>query len=76
LEARSNGKVVGHAAQDTHVDPSTSLVEIEFGDSVQESIKVPLSMKDDFEGEFEIVAVNPITQIRFDAITLKTDYLE
>ncbi|MCS4201501.1 PglZ domain-containing protein [Salinibacter ruber] len=76
LEARSDGQVVGHAAQDTHVDPSTSLVEIEFGDSVQESVKVPLSMKDDFEGEFEIVAVNPITQIRFDAITLKTDYLE
>ncbi|MCS4047854.1 hypothetical protein GGQ04_003010 [Salinibacter ruber] len=76
LEARSDGQVVGHAAQDTHVDPSTSLVEIEFGDSVQESVKVPLSMKDNFEGEFEIVAVNPITQIRFDAITLKTDYLE
>jgi hypothetical protein len=76
LEARSNGKVVGHAASSSHVDPSTSLVQIEFGDSVQESIKVPLSMKDDFEGEFEIVAVNPITQIRFDAITLKTDYLE
>lgn len=76
LEARSDGKIVGYAAQDTHVDPSTSLVQIEFGDSVQETIKIPLTMKEDFEGEFEIVAVNPITQIRFDSITLKTDYLE
>jgi len=76
LEARSNGQRVGQAASSSHVDPSTSLVQIEFGDSVQESLKVPLSMKEDFEGEFEIVAVNPITQIRFDAITLKTDYLE
>jgi len=76
LEARSDGQVVGHAASSSHVDPSTSLVQIGFGDSVQESIKVPLSMKDGFQGEFEVVAVNPITQIRFDSITLKTDFLE
>ena len=76
LEARSHGQVVGHAASSSHVDPSTSLVQIEFDDSVQESIKVPLSMKDDFQGEFEVVAVNPITQIRFDSIILKTDILE
>jgi hypothetical protein len=76
LEARADGKVVGHAASSNNVDPSTSLVQIDLGDSLQESVKVPLSMKEDFRGEFEVVAVNPITQIRFDSITLKTDYVE
>jgi hypothetical protein len=76
LEARADGKVVGHAASSNNVDPSTSLVQIDLGDSLQESVKVPLSMKEDFRGAFEVVAVNPITQIRFDSITLKTDYVE
>lgn len=76
LEARSDGKVVGHAASSNNVDPSTSLVQIDLGGSQQPSVKVPLSMKEDFRGAFEVVAVNPITQIRFDSITLKTDYVE
>jgi hypothetical protein len=76
LEARADGKVVGHAASSNNVDPSTSLVQVDLGDSLQQSVKVPLSMREDFRGEFEVVAVNPITQIRFDSITLKTDYVE
>jgi hypothetical protein len=76
LEARADGKVVGHAASSNNVDPSTSLVQVDLGDSLQQSVKVPLSMREDFRGKFEVVAVNPITQIRFDSITLKTDYVE
>jgi hypothetical protein len=76
LEARSDGKIVGQAASSGDVDPSTNLVKVDFSSSHGASTKVPMSLKEDFRGSFEVVAVNPITQVRFDAITLKTDYLE
>lgn len=76
LEARSENEMVGGAASSSHVDPSTRLVSIDFNDSLSAVAKVPLDMTEDFRGEFEVVAIDPITQVRHDAIPLQTDYLE
>ena len=76
LEAHSDSEVVGRATSSNHVDPSTGLVQIDLQDALQSSIKVPLRMREDFHGTFEVIAIDPISQVRFDSITLKTDYVE
>lgn len=72
IEARSDDRIVGQAASSSHVDPSTNLIELEVGSSV----KVPLRMSEDFRGHFKVIALNPITQVRYDDINLRTDYVE
>lgn len=72
LEAYAKGKVVGEAASCQHLDPSTNLVRIQLG----QAIKVPLRMDDDFEGAFEVRAIDPRTQANFATLKLKTKYME
>ena len=76
LEAHADSAIVGRATSSNHVDPSTGLVQVDLGEALQSSIKVPLRMREDFHGTFEVIAVNPISQVRFDSITLRTDYVE
>ncbi|BDC48930.1 hypothetical protein F183_A12460 [Bryobacterales bacterium F-183] len=72
LVARAGKKEVGEAAPSEHVDPTSGIVKIEAG----QAIKVPLRMKEDFSGEFTVTAVDPVTQVTLDTLTLRTDYLE
>jgi hypothetical protein len=72
LEAHAKNKVVGEAASCPHLDPSTNLIKIQLG----QAIKVPLRMDDDFEGAFEVRAVDPRTQANYATLKLKTNYMD
>ena len=70
LEAQSKEDVVGEAVIGKSVDAATGLVTIQKG--ARE--KVPLKMVEDFQGVFEVVALNPDTLRSYDSIKLKTNY--
>ena len=72
LEARSGRNIAGEVAPSPNVDSTTGLVSIETG----KAIKVPLRMREDFEGEFTVVAADPATKVIFDELKLRTDYVE
>jgi hypothetical protein len=72
LEAKAGKKLVGQVAASANVDPATGLVVIEPGAAV----KIPLRMDETFEGAFTVVAVDPVTQVTYDTLKLKTDYLD
>lgn len=71
LEAQAKGEIVGEAVIGKSVDPATGLVTINKGDTV----KVPLRMNEDYEGNFEVVGLNPDTLRSYHSIKLKTNYL-
>ncbi len=70
LEAHANGKMVGEAASCPHLDPSANLIRIQLG----QAIRAPLRMDDQFEGSFELRAIDPKTQRSLAALKLKTNY--
>lgn len=72
LEAYAKGKVVGEAASCQYLDPSTNCVKIQ----LTQAIKVPLRMEDDFEGPFEVRAIDPRTQANYATLKLKTNYMD
>lgn len=72
IEAYSKGKVVGEATSCNFLNPATNLITITPGCA----IKVPLKMQEDFEGHFEVKAIDPLTQVVYSTLKLKTDYLE
>jgi hypothetical protein len=72
LEAYAKGKVVGEAASCAHLDPSTNFIRIQLG----QAIKAPLRMDDDFEGAFEVRAIDPRTQANYATLKLKTNYVD
>jgi len=72
LSAWSGKQQVGEVATCNHLNPSTGLISIQIG----ESIKVPFRLDDDFTGEFEIRAEDPVTGITYAKLKLKTDYTE
>ena len=72
LEARAGRNIVGEVAPSPNVDPTTGLVSIETG----KAIKVPLRMREDFEGEFRVVAADPASKAMLDELKLQTDYVE
>jgi hypothetical protein len=72
LEAYSKDKLVGEPAPCKYLNPAANLITIEKGTP----IKVPLKMEEDFEGEFEVRAIDPVTQMTYSTIKLKTDYME
>ncbi len=72
LEAKAGKKFVGQVAPSPNVDPATGLVTLEAGAAV----KIPLRMEEDFQGEFTVTAVNPVTQMTFARLKLQTDYVE
>ncbi len=72
LEAYSKEKLMGEPAPCKYLNPATNLIKLEKGTI----IKVPLKMEEDFEGEFEVRAISPLTHMTYNTIKLKTDYME
>ena len=72
LEAYSQDGLVGEVAASSHVNATTNLVEIQPG----QAIKVPLKMDDDFHGSFEVRAIDPVTQVNYATLKLKTNYVD
>ncbi len=68
----SENRVVGHAAACEHVDAGTGMVTVQAG----KSIKIPMRLDDDFDGGFEVQAINPENSYVYDRLSLKSDYLE
>ena len=72
LEARAKGdQLVGEATIGKNVDPATGQVTLTSG----QSVKVALRMDEDYDGTFEVVALDPDTMRSYDSLKLKTDYL-
>ena len=72
LEAKAKDEIVGEAViGNKNVDPTTGSVNINKG----ETVKVPLRMNENYEGNFEVVALNPDTLRKYHSIKLKTNYL-
>ena len=71
LEALSKNKVVGRPAPCQHVDPSTEYVQM----APQSFAKLSLIMDDDFEGDFEVRAMDPDTGKVLAKLKLRTDYI-
>lgn len=72
LEALSKKKVVGRPAPCQHVDPATEYVQM----APQSFAKLALRMDEDFEGEFEIRAIDPDSGMKVGkALKLRTDYI-
>jgi PglZ domain len=72
LEAYSKDGLVGEVAASPYVNAATNLVEIQ----PSQAIKVPLKMDDDFHGSFEVRAIDPVTQVNYATLKLKTDYVD
>lgn len=72
LEAYAKGKLVAEATSCSYLNPATNLISIKPG----HAIKVPLKMQEDFEGSFEVKAIDPTTQVVYSSLKLKTDYME
>jgi hypothetical protein len=70
IEAVSNGKLIGLPIGNK-VNPSNNLIEFIPG----ESFKLTLAMDEDFEGSFDVIALDPVTNKTFSTIALKTAYL-
>ena len=71
IEALSNGVVVGMPVAGNKVDPTNNLIEFTPG----ESFKVTFAMDEDFEGTFELIALDPVTNKTYSTLTLNTSYL-
>ncbi len=72
LEAYSGKNIVGEAAASPYVNAASNMVTIKPG----QAIKVPLKMEDDFHGSFEVRATDPVTQVNYHTLKLKTDYVD
>jgi len=72
LEAKTGKRVVGEVAPNPNVDPTTGLVTIAAG----AALKIPLRMEEQFEGEFTVTAVDPVTQVTYAKLKLQTDYID
>lgn len=72
IEAIGGDKVVGEAIESEEVNSLTKLVEI----FPQRAYKIPLSLLDDFEGKFKVVASDPLSGKEFSVINLETNYLD
>lgn len=72
LEAYCKDELVGEVAACTSVNPATGLVSIGPG----KAIKVPLKMAEDFHGTFEVRATDPVTNVNYSILKLKTDYVD
>jgi hypothetical protein len=72
LEAYSKNDLVGEATSCQYLNQANNLIQIKAG----QAIKVPLKMLDDFQGTFEVRAINPETLANYATLKLKTDYME
>jgi len=67
LEAYSGKELVGQAVSCSQMNPSTGLICIKPGTA----LKIPLKMDEDFQGTFEVRAVDPMTLVNYDTIKIK-----
>lgn len=65
-----SGKIVGEAASSAVADPVSREINLERG----KAIKVPLRLKEGFEGAFQVVAIDPVTGTTFATIKLETAF--
>jgi hypothetical protein len=66
----SAGKVVAEVGFSAMVDPATREIHLERS----KAIKVPLRIKEGFEGEIKVVAIDPTTGSTFATLKLQTDF--
>ncbi len=71
LEAISKREVVGRPAPCQYVDPSTEFVQM----PPKTFAKLSLIMDEDFEGDFDVRAVDPETGVELAKLKLRTDYI-
>lgn len=64
------GTTVGEAASSAAVDPVSREINLERG----KAIKVPLRLKEGFEGDFKVNATDPATGAAYATVKLKTDF--
>ena len=72
LDVVAGGASVGEPSPSAYTDPATGLVRVGSGDTV----KVPLRLRNDFEGTFTVRATDPNTGMTFAELTLQTDYVD
>ncbi|QRQ99505.1 PglZ domain-containing protein [Dyadobacter sandarakinus] len=70
IEAVASGEVVGTLADQTGVNLLAGTVELTPGTTSS----LTLEMGEDFEGNFDVVAINPATGKQYDTLSLRTDY--
>jgi hypothetical protein len=71
LAAYAAGQLVGEAGSCDHVNNATGLVSVR----PKEAVKVPLRMDEEFQGSFEVRAVDPVTLYNYAVLKLRTDYV-
>ncbi|WP_166386808.1 PglZ domain-containing protein [Polaribacter sp. 11A2H] len=71
LEAIGDNKFIGGPAASENVNSTSGFAEIKPG----QSLKITMSLHDDFEGKFTIYAKAPATGVILSEINLETDYL-
>ena len=71
IQAKQKGKVVGEVRLGDSVDASTLQVKIDKNNT----INLTLSLDNDLDGKFEVVAYDPETQLNYHTLELKTDIL-
>jgi hypothetical protein len=71
IVATSNNQTIGIPVAGNKVNPANRLIEFVPG----ESFKITLAMDEDFEGSFEVIAIDPVTDKTYSTITLNTAYL-
>lgn len=72
IEAISNGDIIGEPKGSEEVNSLTKLVEV----YPSRAHKIPIALRDDFEGNFKIVASDPISGKEFATLELITNYLD
>ncbi len=65
------GNVVGEPQPGGAVNPGSGLVTINPGDSE----KVVVRMQEDFEGDFQVIVMDPNTDVTYATLSLETDYM-
>ena len=72
LDVEAGGASVGEPSPSAYTDPATGLARVGSGDTV----KVPLRLRNDFEGAFTVRATDPNTGVTFAELPLRTDYVD
>ena len=72
IEALSNNILIGQPLASDTINEITRYAEV----YPNSAYKIPFEMEDDFEGEFEIIASDPITGKTFAKLKLSTNYLD
>ena len=70
IEAVAGGQVVGTLAEQAAVNVLANTVELTPGTTTN----LTLEMVEEFDGAFDVIALNPATGKLFDTLSLKTDY--